>query len=243
MCPRAPLRRLSETPLGRRASALLGRLQRAQLGVSDLDPAFGVGPVVGLDPAQSLMDEAMALDAKAGVTVEYRLGRAEDTGLPDAAFDVVTAGQCWHWFDGPAAAAEVRRLLRPGARVVITHFDWLPLSGNVVAATEALITKHNPAWRMGGGTGLYPEWLRHLGEAGFEDLRTFSFDLTVPYTHADWRGRIRASAGVGASLPVDAVAAFDREHEAILAERFAEDPLAVPHRVWAVIGRSPKQAT
>ena len=46
--------------------------------------------------------------------VEYHVAPAEETGLPDDNFDVVTAGQCWHWFDRPRAAAEVARLLRPG---------------------------------------------------------------------------------------------------------------------------------
>src|SRR5918996_1531463 len=33
------------------------------------------------------------------------------------------------------------------------------------------------------------------------------FDLEVPYSHEAWRGRIRASAGVGASLSPEGVAA------------------------------------
>ncbi|HET6521137.1 MAG TPA: class I SAM-dependent methyltransferase, partial [Geminicoccaceae bacterium] len=91
--------------------------------------------VTGLDPSEPLLAEARRLDRAAGVSVRYVTGRAEDTGLPDAAFDAVTAGQCWHWFDRPRAAAEARRLLVPGGRLVIAHFDWLPLPGNVAAAT------------------------------------------------------------------------------------------------------------
>jgi SAM-dependent methyltransferase len=192
--------------------------------------------VIGIDPAAPLLDQARQLSERAGLTVEYRVATAEATGLPGASADVVTAGQCWHWFDGPAAAREVRRILRPGGAVVIAHFDWIPLAGNVVAATEELILKHNPSWKLGGGSGLYPRWLRDMAEAGFRDLRTFSYDLFVPYTHEDWRGRIRASAGVGASLPPDQVAAFDAELAALLAERFPQSPLAVHHRVWAAIG-------
>jgi len=191
--------------------------------------------VVGLDPAAPMIAQARQLGERAGLTVEYRQATAEATGLPDAFADVVTAGQCWHWFDGPAAAREARRILHPGSAAVIAHFDWVPLAGNVVAATEELILKHNPAWRLGGGSGLYPRWLRDLAEAGFHDLSTFSYDLFVPYTHDDWRGRIRASAGVGASLPLGRVAAFDAELAALLAARFHEPVLQVHHRVWAVL--------
>ena len=151
--------------------------------------------VTGIDPAAPLLEQARKLDRAAGVEIDYRVATAESTGLPDASFDVVSAGQCWHWFDAAKAGAEVRRLLREGGRTVIAHFDWLPLPGNVVAATEQLITTFNPTWTMGGGTGLYPRWLTDLAAAGFSDIETFSFDLNVPYSPEGWIGRIRASGG------------------------------------------------
>ena len=40
-----------------------------------------------------------------------------------------------------------------------------------------------------------------------------------------------------ARLPADRVAAFDAAHAEMLASRFPEDPLAVPHCIFAVIGR------
>jgi hypothetical protein len=55
--------------------------------------------------------------------------------LPDAFADVVTAGQCWHWFNGTRAAQESRRILKRDGRIVIAHFDWIPLRVNVVEAT------------------------------------------------------------------------------------------------------------
>lgn len=195
--------------------------------------------VTGLDPAESLLEQASVLDAEAGVSVDYVVGEAEQTTLPDDSFDVVTAGQCWHWFDRSAAAREVKRVLKPGGTLVIAHFDWIPLEGNVVQATEGLVERHNPDWKMGGGTGLYPAWLTDVGNAGFEGIETFSFDLDVPYTHEGWRGRMRASAGVAASLSEEGVERFDSELAGLLAERFPENPLYVPHRVSAVISRSP----
>ena len=135
--------------------------------------------VTGLDPAQPLLDQARRLDDAAGVAVAYVQARAECTGLAAASFDVVSSGQSWHWFEGARAAQEVRRLLRPGGRVVIAHFDWLPLPGNVVEATERLIREHNPAWTHGGGSGLHPACLADLAHAGFAGIETFSFDQAV----------------------------------------------------------------
>lgn len=193
--------------------------------------------VTGLDPSTSLMDEARRLDAEAGVHVDYRRGRAESTGLPAAGFDVVTAGQCWHWFDAAAAAAECARLLVDGGAVAVCHFDWLPLAGTVVAATESLVLEHNPTWRGAGGDGFHGECAAPLTAAGFRHLESFSFDVDVAYSHEAWRGRIRASAGVAASLPPKQVAAFDAELARLLESRFPQFPLTTPHRVWALVGR------
>ena len=56
------------------------------------------------------------------------------------------------------------------------------------------------------------EWAEDLSALGLAIIDRFQFDFSVPYTHEAWRGRIRASAGVSASLDANAVAAFDREH-------------------------------
>lgn len=219
-------------------------------GARALDLGTGTGTVArglarrgltveGLDLSDALIEEARALDAEAGVTVAYRTGRAEEPGGADSMLDLITAGQCWHWFDGPRVAAEAFRLLRPGGRIVIAHFDWLPLPGNVVTATEELILRYNPAWTMGGGTGLYPHWFADLAGAGFGGIESFSFDHDQPYSHEAWRGRIRASAGVKASLTEGEVARFDAELADLLGARHPEDPLTVPHRVWAVSGIRP----
>jgi SAM-dependent methyltransferase len=193
--------------------------------------------VTGIDIARALMEQARVLDAQAGVRVEYLVARAEETGLESASADTVSAGQCWHWFDRGRAAREAKRLLRRDGQIVIAHFDWLPLSGNVAEATEALIQHYNPTWKLGGGTGLYPVWLRDLAEAGFTGIETFSHDIDVPYTPEAWRGRIRASAGIGASLPPEQIAAFDGDLMVLLETRFPGELLQIPHRVWAVVGR------
>ena len=126
---------------------------------------------------------------------------------------------------------EAKGIICAGTRV-------LDLAGNVVAATEALIMQHNPSWSLGGGNGFYPQWLRHLKDAAFVDLETFSFDLDVTYKHDAWRGRIRASAGVAASLDDAQVLAFDNDLKQLLLDAFPADPLEVPHRVFVVLGKT-----
>jgi len=191
--------------------------------------------VIGIDPDARLLDQARQLNVAASVTVEYKIGSAEAVPLPDGIADVVSAGQCWHWFDGPKAAREFSRITRPDGRVVVVYFSWLPAPGNVVEATEHLIMKHNRNWRFGGGNGFDHESMPHLQAAGFSRFETFSYDLDVPYTAEGWRGRIRASAGVGASLAPAEVEAFDAELIRLLKESFPGNLLEIPHRVFAIV--------
>lgn len=228
----------------------LVRLDIGQRGQRVLDLGTGTGnmarsfarrgcDVVGLDPSQALLEEAKRIDQTEDVRIEYVAAPAERSSLAAASFDVVSAGQSWRWFDTHKTVREVKRLLRPGGHLVVAQLDWIPLPGNAVEVTEQLIDKYNPEWRLGGGTGLHPEWLKDVRAAGFARIETFSFDLSLSFTHEAWRGRVRASAGVRASLKPDMLARFDENLRGALAEKFADEPLTLPHCVWALCGRMP----
>jgi SAM-dependent methyltransferase len=159
----------------------------------------------------------------------------------DHNFDVVGAGQCWHWFDRRRAAVEARRVLTQGGLMVIASFDWIALEGNVVEATEQLIQAQSEvgAGRRDGN----PSGVRaRRRPAGFGDIECFSFDVLQPYSHEAWRGRIRASAGIAASLGPQEVARFDDELRETLARRFPENPMRVHHRTFAMVCRVPLDA-
>lgn len=159
--------------------------------------------VTGIDPAQPLLDQARHLDRDAGVDVTYYTGAAEALPFDTQSFDIVIAGQCWHWLDRHAAGHEAARVLKPGGRLVIAHFDWLA----------------------------------DMSAAGFGHLETAYFDIDQPYSHEAWRGRIRASAGIAASLDPEAVSRFDAALEEMLARDYPQNPLHVPHRVWLATGQ------
>jgi SAM-dependent methyltransferase len=218
-------------------------------GIRALDLGTGTGTVArgmalrgahvsGLDIADEMMAQARQLDLAASVDVDYQVAPAEATGQPDNHFDLVTAGQCWHWFDVSRTTTEIHRILKPGGQVVIAHFDWLPLPGNVVEATEALILKHNPKWHLGDKNGVHSRHISDLRKNGFQDVRSFSYDEPAIYSHDAWRGRIRASAGVAVALNDEAVAAFDLELKAVLDNDFPTEPLLIEHCVFVIEGRS-----
>lgn len=195
--------------------------------------------VAGLDITPELVAQARRLGEAEGLRVSYLLGRAEAVPLKSASCDAVTAGQCWHWFDGPAAAAECRRLLRPGGTLAICHLCYLPVKGAVGGRTEDLILEVNPKWPFAAGDGRYEKWREHMEPAGFEDIRSFYYDELVPFSHEQWRGRIRACNGVLALRTEDRIAAYDRRLAALLEAEFPSQPLLIPHRVFVIFGRKP----
>lgn len=191
-----------------------------------------INQIFGIDPSKEML--AAARELSVNTNIQYLVGRAEATGLNDNIADVVTAGQCWHWFDHRLAAAEILRILKPTGVLVVPYFDWIPLSGNIVRRTEALIEQYNPAWKGGNQFGIHPQLFRQLGDNGFTNFKSFTYDEQIEFSHRAWRGRIRASAGVGASLSVTDVDQFDQALKAMLKAEFPTDPLNIPHRVFAL---------
>lgn len=106
-------------------------LRRAGLakGMQVVDVGMGTGLVsreilkitgeparlIGVDPSAGMMKEA-----KFDTPVECRVGRAESIPVPDASADFVVMGYALrHIADFAAAAAEFRRVLKPGGRLLI----------------------------------------------------------------------------------------------------------------------------
>lgn len=192
--------------------------------------------VTGLDPSEALIAKARQAAVQEHIDAEFVLGRAEETGLPTGAFDIVTAATCWHWFEKRKAAAEAMRVLAPGGRLVIAVLEWHFLPDNLLTKTLALVQRLAPATsRPNPSTLLYPEWTRELVEAGFDAWEMFSYVEPISYTKEGWRGRVRASQGVAPVMDAATLARFDAEMAAMLNRDFPEDPMAVEHRIGVLV--------
>jgi len=112
------------------------------------------GQVIGIEPSAVMREAAGRRCAELIRQGRVRLGpgTAQDTGLPDATVDVVLAVNNVHlWSDWHAGFTELRRVLRPTGRMMISaHQKWLP--GGQEALTSA------------------------VEEAGFGDVQTWTWE-------------------------------------------------------------------
>ena len=191
--------------------------------------------VTGTDIAKGQIAAAIGLATDAGLDITFRVAASENTGLADNTFDVITANQCWLYFDQPRVVAEAARMLRPGGCLVISHFSYLPRKSAIAAASEAVVLRHNPDWQgadLDGVTRLIPK----LPGTDARLELMLSYDEDVRFTAEAWRGRMRALRGIGAALSADAVARFDADHAAVLAEIAGAD-FTIPHLIDAHVFR------
>lgn len=69
---------------------------------------------VGLDASVAMLRHARRRDV-----IPYVRGQAESLPFPDSTFDIVTVGLGLHWFDRVTFLSEARRVLRPGAWLLV----------------------------------------------------------------------------------------------------------------------------
>jgi SAM-dependent methyltransferase len=113
-------------------------------------------PVVGLEPNADMRRRAAAESLPPGAPPpDYREGRAEATGLPDGAADVVLAAQAFHWFDAGAALREFHRVLKPAGWVALMWNErdnsdpFTAAYGNVIRTAPGAAAVEVPRGRAG----------------------------------------------------------------------------------------------
>jgi SAM-dependent methyltransferase len=79
--------------------------------------------VVGIEPQAPMRELAEKLSTESNV--EYVDALAHDTGLDDAAADIVTAAQSLQWMERDPTFAEIGRILRPGG--VFCAYEYVQL--------------------------------------------------------------------------------------------------------------------
>jgi SAM-dependent methyltransferase len=166
----------------RRVRALLGLREGFALldvgcgtGGFTRDAALFVAPggrVSGADVSEALLGVANHRARQSGLAIDYHLADAHDLPFLDASFDGCRTERVLQYLADPdVAIAEMRRVTKPGGRVVASEVDW---DGIVVDLPEAL----RDAWRraigaIGNGSG--DGWMgrqlrRRFLDAGLVDV-------------------------------------------------------------------------
>jgi SAM-dependent methyltransferase len=179
--------------------AMVAAIAAASPGRDVLDVGCGTGiaarqfqalgcRVLGVDP-----DARMAtLARRSGVDVE--VAKFEDWDPADREFDLVIAGQAWHWVDMVAGAAKAAQVLRPGGRLAVFWNSFRPPAdlGEAFAALpgpdgySALCTKAAEGMRQAGGFGDSAEW---------------RFDRDQRYTRDEWLDVVPTFGGFSQRSP------------------------------------------
>ena len=161
-----------------------------------------VGPdglVAGVDVSESMLAIARTrvVDGPAA-PVQLRIGSATDLPYEDQSFDAVVSTQVLEYVnDIPAALAEIRRVLRPGGRVLVLDTDWDSIVWHCHdgARMERVLT----AWQEHLADPYLPRTLgRQLRDAGF----TAAAPRVIPLLNAGYEQRTYS----GGLIPI--VAAF-----------------------------------
>ena len=175
---------------------------------------------VGTDISENQTEQAKRLSE--GMDIAYYVSPTEELDFPDGSFDVITACQCFFYFDHERTAPLFCRLLKPEGRILVLYMAWLPYEDKIAAASEALVLKYNPVW-SGAGETVHPIYIPDCYNDLFELVYHEEYRLNVHFTAESWNGRMRACRGIGASLSPDKTAEWEREHLKLLRENAPEE--------------------
>ena len=154
------------------AIAWLARELDLRPGRTVVDLAAGSGtlsrPLAALGCEVIAVEPVAEMRAAIGPTARALDGTAERMPLEDASADAVTVGQAFHWFDGPAALAEIERVLRPDGALALVWNRRPTESSALHAAISEIIAPYrgdapahgSGAWREAFAGRELSEW-RH----------------------------------------------------------------------------------
>ena len=175
---------------------------------------------IGTDISENQIEQAKLMSE--GMDIEYYAHSAEDLDFPEEAFDVITACQCFWYFNHELIMPKLHRILKKDGRILILYMAWLPFEDKIAGESEKLVLKYSPNW-SGAGETLHPIHIPDCYKEKFELVYHEEYKLNVHFTRENWNGRMKACRGVEASLTEEQVANWEKEHMALLQEIAPEE--------------------
>ena len=181
----------------------------------------------GTDISPEQIEQAKILAAEDKMNINFLAVPTEKLDFPKESFNVITACQCFWYFDHENVMPKLADLLKSGGKLVILYMAWLPSEDLIAGESEKIILKYSPNW-TGAGEHRHPIWIPDIAYKYFDMEEHEEYDIKVPFTKDSWHGRIKASRGVGASLSEAELQKWDAEHRQML-DRIAPEQFEVLH--------------
>lgn len=182
---------------------------------------------VGVDISEKQIEQAVILSAQQNMNINYISSSTEKIAFPDYSFDVITACQCFWYFDHDIVAPKLSKMLKENGRLLILYMAWLPYEDEIAGKSEELVLKYNPEW-SGAGETKHPIWIPNSALKYFEMVSHEEYNIKVPFTRETWNGRMKACRGIGASLSPSELAGWEKEHLQLL-NKIAPESFEILH--------------
>ena len=168
------------------------------------------GEYTGVDLSSKMIEQAKALVPD----ISFICADAHNLPFENDSFDVVTALQCWVYFDKEKLLPELHRVLKKDGSLYIMFLTWLPDEDEIIRKSFELVKRYNPNWSgfMKRADRLDFHWLNK----DFSVETVIKKDFRLPFSRESWCDRMVASRGIGATLTEDKTAEFRTELMGIL---------------------------
>ncbi|MBX9958385.1 methyltransferase domain-containing protein [Peribacillus simplex] len=177
--------------------------------VADLGSGTGVwsralfnegAKVVGVEPSEELIEEALNIDKRERMNIDYVNRYSENTTLESNNFDYVTVLRAWHWFDREATLKEVKRILRENGGTLLVMDSGFISKSKIIKDTLQIIKNHMPNGELkSAGSKAHSkqfinnfpiEWFQEWKENQFDLIDTYKFEYEVSFRNDEWCGRV-----------------------------------------------------
>lgn len=139
------------------------------------------------DAMRELAEQALGNDSR----FHSLNSTAEHIDLADGSIDGVVVAQAFHWFDGPKAAEEFRRILKPGGFIALIWNVRNPALSPFAAEYERIVHAYGSEFARSGKEVVSLERLRELFGRGLRQYELANFqDLDWPAL----RGRLLSAS-------------------------------------------------
>ena len=174
----------------------------------------------GADISAEQIQQAKRLSA--GMNIDYYTVATEDIDFPAESFDVITACQCFWYFNHEKVMPKLYRMLKQNGKLLILYMAWLPYEDKIAGKSEELVLKYHPKW-SGAGEKMHPIQIPDCYRKKFFMIHHEEYLLNVHFSRDSWNGRMKACRGVGASLSKEELQAWESEHLKMLSETAPEE--------------------